>query len=168
MFGVQALIQRGQWHKRENVVRYLPKTQQAAWRRRLQQAYERPTYAEARAALGRLRQELRGINISAVASLDEGLEETLTLHGLGLFPMLGVSLKTTNCLESLNAQLGQLTDKVEHWRTSDQKQRWVARALSFIEPRLRRIKGYCHLPQLRAALQAKSGKAERVEGTRSA
>jgi hypothetical protein len=45
-----------------------------------------------------------------VASLDEGLEETLPLHGLGLSPMLGVSLKTTNCLESLNAQLGQLTD----------------------------------------------------------
>ena len=44
-----------------------------------------------------------GINLSTVASLDEGLEETLTLHGLGLFPMLGVSLKTTNCLESLNA-----------------------------------------------------------------
>ena len=149
-------------------MRYLSKAQQAAWRRRLQQAYERPTYAEARAALGRLRQELRGINLSAVASLDEGLEETLTLHGLGLFPLRGVSLKTTNCLESLNAQLGQLTDKVDHWRTSDQKQRWVASALSFIEPRLRRIKGYRHLPQLRAALQAKSGKAERGEGTRIA
>ena len=79
VFGAQALVQRCQWHKRENVVRYLPKTQQAAWRRRLQQAYERPTYAEARAALGRLRQELRGLNVSAVASLDEGLEETLTL-----------------------------------------------------------------------------------------
>ena len=50
VFGVQALIQRCQWHKRENVVRYLPKTQQAAWRRRLQQAYERPMYAR----LGRL------------------------------------------------------------------------------------------------------------------
>ena len=168
VFGAQALVQRCQWHKRENVVRYLPKTQQAAWRRRLQQAYERPTYAEARAALGRLRQELRGLNVSAVASLDEGLEETLTLHSLGLFPILGVSLKTTNCLESLNAQLGQLTDKVDHWRTSDQKQRWVASALSLIEPRLRRIKGYRHLPQLRAALQATIGKAERVEGTRIA
>jgi len=28
--------------------------------------------------------------------------------------MPGVSLKTTNCLESLNAQLGQLTDQVDH------------------------------------------------------
>ena len=168
VFGAQALVQRCQWHKRENVVRYLPKTQQAAWRKRLQQAYERPTYAEARTALGRLRPELRGLNVSAVASLDEGLEETLMLHRLGLFPLLRVSLKTTNCLESLNAQLGQLTDKVDHWRTSDQKQRWVASALVLIEPRLRRIKGYHHLPQLRAALRAKIGKVERVEGARIA
>ena len=47
-----------QWHKPENVVRYLPKGYQATWRRQLQQAYERPTYAEARATWLRLRQEL--------------------------------------------------------------------------------------------------------------
>ena len=35
VFGAQGLIQRCQWHTHENVVRYLPKTQQAAWRRRL-------------------------------------------------------------------------------------------------------------------------------------
>ena len=50
VFGAQVLVQHGQWHKRENIVRYLPKTQQAAWRRRLQQTYERLTYAR----LGRL------------------------------------------------------------------------------------------------------------------
>ena len=153
VFGCQAVVQRCQWHKRENVVAYLPKSQQTTWRRRLQQAYERPTYAEAKAALLRLRQELRPVNLSAVTSLDEGFEETLTLHRLGVFTTLGISLKTTNCLESLNAQLGQLTDKVDHWRTSDQKQRWVASALLAIEPRLRRIKGYRHLAQLHAALR---------------
>lgn len=153
VFGRQAVVQRCQWHKRENVVRYLPKGHQAPWRRRVQQAYERPTYTDARAALLRLRQELRTINLSAVASLDEGLEETLTLHRLGLFGTLGRSLKTTNCLESLNAQLVQLTDKVDRWRTSDQKHRWVASAVLAIEPRLRRIKGYRHLTQLQEALQ---------------
>ncbi|MGH3515183.1 MAG: IS256 family transposase [Pseudonocardiaceae bacterium] len=153
VFGSHAVVQRCQWHKRENVVRYLPKAQQATWRRRLQQAYERPTYAEAKAALLRLRQELRPVNLSAVHSLEDGLEETLTLHRLGVFVPLGISLKTTNCLESLNAQLGQWTDKVDHWRTSDQKHRWVASALVAIEPRLRRIKGYRHLPQLQTALR---------------
>ena len=153
VFGRQAVVQRCQWHKRQNVVAYLPKSQQASWRRRLQQAYERPTYADARAALLELRRELRLLNRSAAASLEEGLEETLTLHRLGVFSALGHSLKTTNCLESINAQLGQLTDKVDRWRTSDQKHRWVASALLAIEPRLRRIKGYRHLPQLQAALQ---------------
>ena len=153
VFGRQAVVQRCQWHKRENVVRYLPKGHQATWRRRLQQAYERPTYGEARAALLRLRQELRLVNRSAAASLEEGLEDTLTLHRLGVFGSLGLSLKTTNCLESLNAQLGQLTDKVDRWRTSDQKHRWVASAVLAIEPRLRRIKGYRHIAQLQAALQ---------------
>ena len=153
VFGSQAVLQRCQWHKRENVVSYLPKSQQALWRRKLQGAYEKPTYAEAQSALLRIRQELRLINASAVASLDEGMEETLTLHRLGIFPQLGLSLKTTNCLESLMSQVGQRTDKVDRWRNSDQKQRWVASALLDIEPKLHRIKGYRHLPTLRAALQ---------------
>ncbi len=153
VFGSQAAIQRCQWHKRENVVSYLPKSQQSLWRRKLQAAYEKPTYAEARAALLRIRQELRLVNASAVASLDEGMEETLTLHRLEVFPTLGISLKTTNCLESLMSQVEQRTGKVDRWRNSDQKQRWVASALLDIEPRLRRIKGYRHLPTLRAALR---------------
>jgi transposase-like protein len=99
-----ALVQRCQWHKRENVVRFLPKREQASWRRRLQRAYERETYAEARAALQALYEELEQKNQSAAASLAEGLEETLTLHKLGLYGVLGRSLKTTNCLESVNCQ----------------------------------------------------------------
>ena len=85
---------------------YLPKRQRALWRRKLQAAYERPTCAKTRMALLRIRQELRLLNESAVTSLDEGFEETLTLHRLGVFPTLGVSLKTTNCLESVNALIG--------------------------------------------------------------
>lgn len=165
VFGRRAVIQRCQWHKRENVASYLPKPQQVKWRRKLQVAYEQPTYEQAKAALLVLRKELRLLNTSAAASLDEGFEETLTLHRLGLFPALGVSLKTTNCLESLNAQLGQVTDKVDRWRTSDQKQRWVASALLTIEPRLRRIKGYRHLSLLFTALQAEIRRAATTENT---
>ncbi len=157
VFGACALVQRCQWHKRENVVSYLPKGQQTRMRRKLQAAYEQPTYEGAKAALGRVRQELALMNRSAVRSLEEGLEETLTLHRLGLFPALGASLKTTNCLESLMALVGQRTDKVDRWRNSDQKQRWVASALLDVEPRLRRVKGYRHLPALRAALSAALG-----------
>ena len=154
VFGDHGIVQRCQWHKRENVLAYLPKGQRASVRRKLQAAYEQPTEEAAKRALGRLRQELRLVNESAVTSLDEGFEETLTLHRLGLFPRLGVSLKTTNCLESLNALLGQRMDKVDRWRSSDQKRRWLAAALLDIEPRLHRIKGFRALPLLRTALHA--------------
>ena len=154
MFGTQAAVQRCQWHKRENVVAYLPQQQQATWRRKLQAAYEQPAYPEAKAALLRLRPELRLLNESAVRSLEEGLEETLTLHRLGVFRELGISLKTTNCLESLNSLVEQRVAKVDRWRTSDQKQRWLAAALLDLEPRLRRIQGFRALPLLRQALLA--------------
>jgi transposase-like protein len=153
VFGAQAPVQRCQWHKRENVVAYLSEGHRGPWRRKLQAAYEQPTYAAAKAALLRLHQELRLLNESAARSLLEGLEETLTLHRLGVFPQLGISLKTTNCLESLNSLVAQRVGKVDHWRTSDQKQRWLAAALLDIEPRLRRIKGFRALPLLRQALR---------------
>jgi transposase-like protein len=162
VFGTQALVQRCQWHKRENVVAYLPKDLQARWRRKLQAAYEEPTYVEAKAALVRLRHELTRLNESAVASLDEGFEETLTLHRLGVFRTLGRSLKTTNCLESVNALIGQRPDKVDRWRSSDQKRRWLAAALLDIEPRLNRIAGFRALPVLRQALQHALGMQARL------
>src|SRR3989338_506834 len=98
-------------------------------RRKLQAAYEQPKYEMARGSLLKIRAELKTMNLSAVKSLDEGFEETLTLHRLGLFKELGTSLKTTNLIESINAGLGQKTDKVDYWKNSDQKQRWVASAL---------------------------------------
>jgi transposase-like protein len=152
-FGASALVQRCQWHKRENVVRHLPKGEQAAWRTRLQRAYQRPTYAEATAALHRLQRALEARNQSAARSLAEGLEETLTLHRLGMFAILGASFKTTNCLESINALVEERCAKVDRWTNSNQRQRWLATALLDIEPRLRKVKGYRHLPRLREALQ---------------
>lgn len=160
VMGDTAAIQRCQWHKRENVVAYLPRQEQEAMRRKLQAAYEQPTYESAKGSLLKIRVELKTMNLSAVKSLDEGFEETLTLHRLGLFKELGTSLKTTNLIESINAGLGQKTDKVDYWKNSDQKQRWVASALLDMEPRLRKIKGYRHLPRLKEALKNRIAEKE--------
>ena len=137
VFGNRAVVQRCRWHKRENVLCYLPKSKQGTFRKRLQDAYQKPTLREAEKALLRVRKELSLLNRSAAASLDEGFEETLTLHRLGLAEELRESFSTTNCLESINAQLGQRTDKVDYWKNSNQLHRWVATALLEIEPRLR-------------------------------
>jgi len=160
VLGEGAVIQRCQWHKRENVVAYLPKGEQETMRRKLQMAYEQPTYESAKGSLLKIRAELKTMNLSAVKSLDEGFEETLTLHRLGLFKELGTSLKTTNLIESINAGLGQKTDKVDCWKNSDQKQRWVASALLDMEPRLRKIKGYRHLPRLKEVLKNRIAEKE--------
>ena len=160
-FGASAVVQRCQWHKRENVVKHLPKGEQATWRARLQRAYQRPTYAEASTALHHLQTELESRNQSAAQSLAEGQEETLTLHRLGVFALVGLSFKTTNCLESINALVEERCAKVDRWTNSNQRQRWLATALLEIEPRLNKVKGYRHLPRLREALRRdlKIGKA---------
>lgn len=146
-------VQRCQWHKRENVVSYLGKADQAVWRRKLQAAYAHPSYADAKRALQRLVRELRVVNESAAASLEEGLEETLTLHRLNVFPELGVSFKTTNLIESVMSRLESRTRRVTRWRTSDQRLRWCASALWALERQFRKVKGYRHLKLLRTALQ---------------
>ena len=153
VFDAAAVLQRCQWHKRQNVLEYLPERHRATFRRKLQAAYEQPTYEKAKRALGKVRAELVLLNASAAASLDEGLEATLTLHRLGVFHELGTSLKTTNALESIHARVESRTAKVDHWRNSEQKQRWLATALLDLEPRLRRIRNYRALPLLREAIR---------------
>jgi transposase-like protein len=148
-----SVIQRCMWHKRENVVSYLPKGDQAQWRWRLQRAYDRPTYAEAKAALSKLHGELEQRNQSAAASLAEGMEETLSLHRLGVYEVIGRSFRTTNCLESVNALVEERCAKVDSWKSSSQRRRWLATALLDVEPRLRRVKGCQHLPKLQSTLR---------------
>jgi len=153
VFGRYGIVQRCQWHKRENVVSYLPKGMQATVRQKLQSAYCKETYEEVKAALKAIRAELSVINESAVKSLDEGLEESLTVYRLGLHEALRRSFTTTNTIESVMAQIGQKTDRVDHWRNSNQKQRWIAASLLFIERRLNKVNGYRYLSHLREAMQ---------------
>lgn len=100
VFGDDVPVQRCQWHKRENVVSYLAKGEQVTWRRKLQAAYAHPAYTDAKRALDRLVRELTLVNESAARSLEEGLEETLTLHRLGVFPEMGTSFTAVSRLRT--------------------------------------------------------------------
>lgn len=106
VFGIYGIVQRCQWHKRENVVAYLPKHLQASFRKRLQSAYSKDDYEEAEQALKAIKAELVRFNESAVNSLEEGFEETLTIHRLGMHKGLQRSFTTTNMIESVMAQVG--------------------------------------------------------------
>lgn len=160
-FGSLAIIQRCQWHKRENVISYLKEEQQIIFRRRLQRAYEQASYKEAKSALLDILMELERLNYSAANSLREGLEETLTLHRLGLNTVFGQSFSTTNCIENVNSLLVKYTKKVKRWRNGDMIARWVAVALDLIEPKLKRVNNFRKLRQLRTAITEEIAKKQR-------
>lgn len=154
VFGEFTLTQRCQWHKRENVVSYLPEEQKDNFRGKLQRAYNEPEYQKAKLRLLEIRDELKKINRSAANSLEEGLEETLTIHRLGLVEELGGSFTTTNLIENLNSQLAKYIRKVKRWINSEMRARWTATALFEIERKMRRVNNYKKLNLLRTALKS--------------
>lgn len=161
-FGNFCVIQRCQWHKRENVVSYLEEKHQDFFRRKLQRAYEEPDYVTAKARLMEIKDELRRINDSAVKSLEEGLEETLTLHRLGVYEHFRGTLATTNSIESLNSMLGQYFRRIKYWVNPSMKSRWMAAALLEAEKRMQRLKNFRKLYLLRIAVQNDINKRESV------
>jgi transposase-like protein len=153
VFGNYVLIHRCHWHKRENVLKYLNENKQDHYRRRINKAYGTDDYAEARKLIKEIISELKVENLSASRSMEEGLEETLTLHRLGLIVDFGRSFATTNCIENLNSQIEKYLRKVKHWKTSSQKYRWVASALLDIETRMRKVNNYSKLSEMRSKIK---------------
>lgn len=162
VFKDKAVIQRCQWHKTENVISYLPERHREAVKSKMRVAYASENYEQAKRKLEALKKELKLINQSAANSLEEGLEETLTLHRLGVFKELGISFKTTNMIESVFSQVGQFTGRIDFWKNSSQRQRWLAASLLEIEKRLRKVKGLKHLPMLRQKMESQSLQMQRL------
>ena len=152
VFGKHAVIQRCQWHKRENVVSYLKEEDQMKYRRKMQLAYNTESYREAKVRLNTIHDELEQINLSAARSLEEGLEETLTLHRLQMNVAFGRSFTTTNCIENLNSQLNKYIGKVKNWKNSKQRYRWIASSLLEIEQRMKKAGNYKKLYLLQEAV----------------
>ena len=123
------MIQRCRVHKLRNVREHLPKEkqQQASWR--LRGAWAKRTPEEALKELRATVKWLDGISPSAARSLEEGLDETLTLHRLGLNELLRQSLSSTNLIESCFARTEAWTRRVKRWRNGKMVLRWGAAAL---------------------------------------
>jgi transposase-like protein len=82
------------------VVDHLPEEHKPAVKKKLQNAYSMSEYADAKRALERLHRELMELNPSAARSLEEGMEETLTVHRLRVPAKLRRTLASTNVIES--------------------------------------------------------------------
>lgn len=153
VFGDRALVQRCQLHKRRNVESYLPPSRQAEARRRLNAAWGMAGYDDALKELRRVHAWLKAINESAAASLAEALEETLTVHRLGVTGALRKTLATTNPIESANDIVKTNARRVKRWNGSAMVLRWIGTGLVKAEAQFRRVRGFKQMVLLVAALE---------------
>lgn len=161
VFGDRAMVQRCQIHKRRNIESYLPPSRQAEVRRRLNAAWAMSRYDDALEELRRVHTWLETINQSAAQSLAEALEETLTIHRLGVTGALRKTLVTTNPIESANDIVKTNARRVKRWNGSAMVLRWIGTGLVKAEAQFRRVRGYKQMELLVAALENESLSADK-------
>jgi len=162
VFGGRAEVQRCQIHKRRNVKEHLPKSAQGDTDRRIRNAYAMTGYAEAKAELGKIFRQLERINPSAAHCLEEGLEETLTVHRLGVGTLLRQTLASSNPIESCFSTVERVARNVKRWRAGDHALRWAATGLLEAEKKFRRVKGYRELEILQRKMNPSLTQQEQV------
>ncbi len=157
VFGEWALVQRCQVHKQRNVLEHLPERQRTWVRAALHRAWSAATVARGRELLRHLAAQLRMDHPGAATSIEEGLDETLTLIGLGVVGALQRTLCSTNPIENLNGTVRKVSRNVKRWRGGSMALRWTVSALMGAERKFRRVKGHADMPRLVAALDATTG-----------
>jgi putative transposase len=156
-------------YKCQDVKGYLPKAYYAEYERKIRAAWAMSEYEDAKNALRAVVRELERSNTKAAASLEEGFEETLTLHRIGVPTVLRVHLQTTNTLESPFAHACRVMRNVKRWRANtDQSARWIAAGLLHAEKRMRRTKGYKSMSVLIAVLEAEAARRAGIKQTNAA
>ena len=152
-FGDAAWIQRCQVHKVRNVIAHVPKVQHARVRAAMQRAYQCGDAPRARRLLVSLGRQLATAYPAAAASLEEGLDETLTVLQLPVTDRLRRSLATTNAIENVIGHLRYVHHNVKRWRHGRMVLRWAAAGFQEAAKGFRRIKGCTELPRLVALLR---------------
>lgn len=166
--GDSALIQRCQVHKRRNVLDHLTEEQKPLVAAKLNAAYTIEDYDAAKLALKKLHRELMDLNPSAARSLEEGMEETLTVHRLQLPPQLRKTLASTNIIESAFSVVERVCMNVKRWHSGDQRERWVGSGLLVAERQFRRVRGHKLIPSLLRQLKAMSSSKSALVNKRKA
>lgn len=155
VFGGCVAIQRCQAHKVRNVEEHLPESMRPSVRHTMRQAYRCGNVTRARKLLANLARRLRDDHPGAASSLEEGLDETLTVMGFGLPAWLERTLATTNAIENLVGSVRQLGGRVKRWRHGRMIVRWTATAVIEAEKRFHRVRDHRGLKILATALAAR-------------
>lgn len=144
IFGQNAVIQRCHLHKRRNVSDKLPKEHQTRIDNRLAAAYGMNELVDARKAVEAVFDELVDLNEPAAGSLAEGMEETLTVHKLGLTGDLKRIFSSTNSIESMFSMSRRYKRNVKKWnRKTNHIERTLVVTLLEAETRFRRVFARC-------------------------
>jgi putative transposase len=160
--GEAGFIQRCQVHKKRNVIDHLPQDHKNDVKRKLQNAYAMVEYADAKRALERLHRELMDINPSAARSLEEGMEETLTVHRLRVPEQLRRTLSSTNVIESAFSIVETVCRNVKRWRHGDHIERWIASGLLVAERQFRKVIGHREIPMFLSSMANIGGSKQSI------
>ena len=115
-------------------------------------AYREYDYDKAKKELELIADNLELRYPNATASLLEGLEETLTVHKLGVPGLLSQTISSTNALESANAACKSVIRRVCSFKNGEGILRHAAAGFMEAERGFYRIKGYRQLPILKNKL----------------
>src|SRR3954447_12605998 len=154
--------------QKRKVVDHLPDEHKADVRRKMQNAYAMAEYPDAKRALEQLHRELMDLNPSAARSLEEGMEETLTVHKLRLPDQLRRTLCCTNVIESAFSIVETVCRNVKRWRDGDHIERWVGSGLLVAERQFRKVIGHRQIPLLLSSLATAVSKKPIVKGAAAA
>ena len=157
-FGRAALVQRCQVHKGRNILEHLPEAQRPWVKAVRTRAYTNSHVKTAKRLLQDLARRVDTDYPSAATSVREGLDETLTVLGVGLSERLQRSLATTNAIESLLSRTRHVQRPVKRWRGGTMVLRWVAAGVLEAAKGFRRVQGCQDMPALVAALRARDAR----------
>jgi transposase-like protein len=162
-FNTWALVQRCHVHKMRNILDHLPEHKKPWVRAVVRRAWDAPTEAKAKKQLKQLAKQLEEPHPGAAGSVLEGLEETLTLHRLGIQGALYRTLRSTNPIENIQGTVKSVARNVKQWRSGAMALRWCVTGLVEAEKRFRRVKGFRSMPSLMAALEASLERPQAVD-----
>lgn len=144
-YGKHLVHQRCTLHKDRNIQKHLPKKYRKQVHIRFTQAVALTQYKDAKEELLKLGKWLSEINASAANSLNEAIEEILTVHRLKVPPLLRKTLHSTNPIESMFSMVRDSEKNIKRYRNSKMAQRWLGSILLHSEKKFRRVKGFLQI-----------------------
>ena len=160
MFGSLGAIHRCQIHKERNVLGHLPDHMHQSVKSVLREAWGLADANVAKRRLERLASSLEADHPGAASSVQEGLDETLTLQRLDITGTLYKKLRSTNAIENLNSGIATYSKNVKRWQSGSMVVRWASAAIVEAEKKFRRVQGWRDIEKLVTALEELEAKEE--------